>query len=86
MPDTNQPPFMPPKFSGTIPATKPGGGWNWVTGPWEDGPGTFSNPANSPLLVRYNGQSQTFYISIANPKPPRNFSPSAAPPSMSRIP
>lgn len=72
----NQPPFMPPKFPGGPPTVPV----------WEDGPGLFANPPNSAIPVRYTGQSQTGFIINANPKPPRNFSPSAAPPSMSHIP
>jgi hypothetical protein len=54
MPDTNQPPFMPPKF--------PAGPPTPIVGVWEDGPGAFTNPSNSPTAVRYTGQNQTFYI------------------------
>jgi hypothetical protein len=59
MPDTNQPPFMPPKFAGGPPTP--------IAGVWEDGPGLFTNPANSSTAVRYTGQSQTFYINTGKP-------------------
>jgi hypothetical protein len=71
----NQPPFMPPKF----PAGPP------TVPVWEDGPGNFVNPPNSNTAVQYTGQSQTAFISAAQPKPPRHTSPNAAPPSVSKI-
>jgi hypothetical protein len=63
-------PFLPPSFSGTIPATKPGGLWNVFTGPWEDGPGIYANPPNSTSPIRYNGQDQTKSINSAQLPPP----------------
>jgi hypothetical protein len=74
-------PFMPPKFVDQPQKGK----WSPYTGPWEDGPGAHTNPANSTTVVYYNGQNQTSILVNANPKPPRNFSPSAAA-GMSAIP
>lgn len=75
-------PFMPPSF-----VNQPSkGGWNTLTGPWEDGPGNHVNPSNIGPVVRYNGQDQTAAIANANPKPPTLRLPGAAPSSMSKIP
>lgn len=52
--DGINPPFLPPKFSSTVPSTIPGGGWNPYTGPQEDGPSLY--------LAPYNGQKQTSKI------------------------
>jgi hypothetical protein len=60
------PPFLPPKLSDTVPK----GGWNVFTGPWEDGPGFFLNPANTGQPVRYNGQDQVKTINSAQLPPP----------------
>lgn len=64
------PPFLPPQFSMTVPGTKPGGNWNPFTGPREDGPGFFLNPANTGAPVRYNGQDQVKTINSAQLPPP----------------
>lgn len=67
MPDTNQPPFMPPSFIQQTPANLGGGGATPYSGPTEDGPGNFTNPANSTTMVRYTGQSQTAFLNVARP-------------------
>ncbi len=55
------PPFMPPKFAPGPPTAIN----------WEDGPGLFTNPANSTQAVRYNGQDQILHInSVYLPPPP----------------
>jgi hypothetical protein len=69
------PPFMPVSFP-PGPPTKIA---------WEDGPGLYVNPSNTGPMVVYNGQSQTAVIHTAKPLPAQNFSPSAAPPSMSAL-
>lgn len=68
------PPFMPPTFKDTVPK----GGWNIYTGPREDGPGAFQNPAETGPAVVYAGTAQTSAIVNANPKPPRQTHPAAA--------
>ncbi len=68
-------PFMPPKFA-PGPPTVP---------VWEDGPGPFLNPSNVGVPGNYNGQNQTALIVNANPKPPRQTHPGAAPPGSSKI-
>lgn len=68
------PPFMPISFVPSPPAPAK---------VWEDGPGFYADKTGTKVI--YNGQTQTALINKATPKPPRNFSPAAAPPSMSKI-
>jgi hypothetical protein len=74
-------PFMPPSFVNIVPK----GRWNVFSGPWEDGPGLYTNPANTGPPVYYSGTNQTSILLNANPKPPRQTSPGAADKSMSKI-
>jgi hypothetical protein len=74
-------PFMPPKFVDQSQKGK----WSTFTGPWEDGPGAHTNPANSTTVVYYNGQDQTSLLNVSYTKLPRHVYPGAAPPSMSKL-
>lgn len=57
---------MPITFKDTVPK----GLWSVYTGPWEDGPGRFVNPANTGSPVMYAGQNQTAHINAAQLPPP----------------
>lgn len=59
-------PFIPVTFKDTVPK----GLWNTYSGPWEDGPGPYTNPPNSSTVVRYNGQDQVSRINSAYLPPP----------------
>jgi hypothetical protein len=69
------PPFMPVSFPAGPPTQMA----------WEDGPGNFVNPSNSPNPVFYNGQNQTAAINTANPRPPTLRLPAAADRNTSKI-
>jgi hypothetical protein len=77
------PPFMPPKFVQLPPSQLGGGGSSPYSGPIEDGPGVFANPANTQIAVRYNGQTQTSTINTAKPMPPWELGPAPADPALS---
>jgi hypothetical protein len=74
------PPFQPPVF-----VNQPiKGGWNWHKPP-TGFVGPFQYDGQVRTFAPYNGQGQKSTISVAALKPPRNFSPAAAPPSISQI-
>jgi hypothetical protein len=58
--------------------------WNWEKPPaGYDGP--FQYAGQQRTIAPYSGMEQTSVIVVANPKPPNNLLPSAAPPALSQI-
>jgi hypothetical protein len=76
----HSPPFQPPVFVDQLIK----GGWNWHQPP-AGFVGPFQYAGQSRTFAPYSGMEQTAAINMAYPKPPKSFSPSAAPPSISQI-